>query len=226
MMKPSHSLLQAQVQRQNIPSGLMQVSTMLIIFRAFVMRSLSYHIAANPQVQQKLLQELKPVMPFSNSTVDLTKLENLKYLTAILQEGLRLAMPVSHRVVRIFQHKELVYDGKVIPPGTTVGMTPLLIHQNDNIFPDAYQFKPERWLGDDSLQKYLLAFSRGTRSCTGVNLAWAELYLVMAKVFRQFNFDVSQVVRERDIDIARDVLLGVPRSDSEGIKVKILAIAD
>lgn len=190
------------------------------------MKCLSYHVAANPHVQAKLLQDLKTVMPHPDSTAELRKLESLQYLTAVLQEGLRLAVPVSHRIVRIFQKKTLIYDGKVIPPGTAVGMTPFLIHQDEDIFPEPHMFRPERWLGDENLHRYLLAFSRGPRSCTGINLAWAELYLVIAKIFRQFNFDISGVVRERDIDIARDVLLGVPRADSHGVHVKICIVED
>jgi cytochrome P450 len=190
------------------------------------MKALSYHVAANPRIQKNLLQELKSVMPHPGSALDLKKPEGLPYFTAVIQEGLRLAIPVSHRLSRIFQQKTLVYQGKVIPPRTAISMTPLLIHQNEDIFPDAEVFRPERWLSDKKLQRYLVAFSRGPRSCLGINLALAELYLVIAKVFRQFNFDVSQVVRERDIDVARDVILGVPRPDSKGVVVKVLISED
>ena len=190
------------------------------------MKALSYHIAANPRIQKKLLQELRSVMLTPDSALDLKKLEGLPYFIAVIQEGLRLAIPVSHRLSRTFQQKTLVYQGKVIPPGTAISMTPLLIHQNEDIFPDAEVFRPERWLSDEKLQRYLVAFSRGPRSCLGINLAWAELYLVIAKVFRQFKFDVSQVVRERDIDVARDVILGVPRSDSKGAVVKVMTVED
>jgi cytochrome P450 len=190
------------------------------------MKALSYHIAANPRIQINLLQELRSVMPHRNSALNLKKLEGLPYFTAVLQEGLRLAIPLSHRLSRIFQQKTLVYQDKLIPPGTAICMTPLLLHQNEDVFPDAEVFRPERWLSDEKLQRHLVAFSRGPRSCLGINLAWAELYLVIAKVFRQFNFDVSQVVRERDIDVARDVILGVPRSDSKGVIVKVLIVDD
>jgi len=131
-----------------------------------------------------------------------------------------------HRVRRgalnPFFSKRLVFEKKVIPAGTVVCMTPLHILMNEHIFPDPQEFRPERWLNDERLSRYLVAFSRGTRSCLGISLAWAELYLVLAKVFRKFNFDVDQVVRERDIDVARDVLLGVPRSDSIGVIVNVL----
>ncbi|KAF9024329.1 hypothetical protein BDZ89DRAFT_954805, partial [Hymenopellis radicata] len=40
-----------------------------------------------------------------------------------------------------------------------------------NIFPDRLAFKPKRWMGAESLglDKYLVVFSRGPKSCLGMN---------------------------------------------------------
>lgn len=200
--------------------------------RAYVIRNLSYHIAANPHVQQKLLEELRGVMPKSTSQVELQVLEKLPYLTAVLQEGLRITHPVTHRMSRLFPKKTLIYKNRKIPPGTVLNVTTLLLHENEDQFPDAQVFKPERWLDSKNqetshrLQRYLVPFSRGPRSCLGINLAWAELYLIIASIFRRFEFNVDDVLRERDIDVARDVIMGVPRSDSKGIRVKVTQIQD
>ena len=165
-------------------------------------------------------------MPDAHSPLSLPELEKLPYLTAVIQEGLRLAGPVTHRISRQFPEKSLSYQGKLIPAGTTVSMTALLIHQNENIFPEPRVYKPERWLGADSkrLEHYLVPFNRGTRSCLGINLARAELYLILACVYRRFDFDVTLVERERDIDISRDYILGAQASDSPGILVKVEAV--
>jgi cytochrome P450 len=194
--------------------------------RAYVIKNLTYHISANRGVQQKLLQELKAVMPHARDSVELQTLENLPYLNAVIREGLRITHPVSHRVARSLLEKTLVYNNKPIPPGTNVHMSALLIHENEELFTDAKTFRPERWLNNDSLQRYLVTFSRGSRSCLGINLAWAEMYLIIAKIFRQFDFNVDQVVRERDIDVARDVIIGVPRSDSKGIIVRVVKVEE
>ncbi|PQE31548.1 Trichodiene oxygenase protein [Rutstroemia sp. NJR-2017a WRK4] len=167
--------------------------------------------------------ELRTVMPHPTSRPDIQKLESLPYLNAVIQEGLRITQPLTHRLSRLFPKKTLVFQGKIIPPGTVVHMTALLIHENEDIFPDAKSFIPERWLDSKlPLKRYLVPFARGPRSCLGINLAWAELYLTVAMVFQRFDFDVTEVVRERDIDAARDVIMGVPRSDSNGVVVKVL----
>ena len=200
----------------------------MTISRAYVLKSVSYYIAANPSVRQKLLQELKRVMPQRNDHPKLQELEKLPYLTAIIQEGLRISHPVTHRASREFPDRTLTYRGLSIPPRTVVQMTTLLLHENEGTFPDSRAFKPERWLGEaqQQLNRYLVPFGRGTRSCLGINLAWAELYLTLANVFRRFDFDVSQVDRERDVDVAKDVIMGVPSRDSKGIIVKVLVVED
>lgn len=189
---------------------------------------MSYHVAANPAVRQKLFQELKTVMPRRGDRPRLQDLEKLPYLTAVIQEGLRITHPVTHRQCRAFPDKTLTYNGLTIPPGTPIYVTTLLIHENDTVFPEPRAFRPERWLGEkeQQSQRYLVSFARGTRACLGINLAWAELYLIVATIFRRFNFDVTSVVRERDVDVAADMIMGVSAPDSHGIIVKVLAIQD
>ena len=167
-------------------------------------------------------------MPRPHDRVELQDLEKLPYLTATIQEGLRMTHPVTHRSSRVFPEKTLIYDGRRIPPGTVIHMTGLLIHENEDVFPDPRIFKPERWLGEDQqqLQRHLVSFSRGSRSCLGINLAWAELYLILANVFRRFDFDVSEVIRERDVDVARDAIMAAQSPESKGILVKVLSVRD
>ena len=52
-------------------------------------------------------------------------------------------------------------------------------------------FQPERWLSDPNteskdMDNNFVPFSRGSRSCIGMHLAYAELYLVLAHFYRRF----------------------------------------
>jgi cytochrome P450 len=56
---------------------------------------------------------------------------------------------------------------------TPVGMTAVLVHENETIFPEPMEFKPERWLekrpdGAPPLDRYLVAFGKGSRQCLGM----------------------------------------------------------
>ena len=192
---------------------------------AHTIKTITYFVSADSTVHAKLIQELRDVMPDPEVQPDLPVLEKLPYLTAVIQEGLRLAHPVTHRSCRVFPQRTLYYNGIAIPPGTVVCMTALLLHEKEDIFPEPHIFKPERWLGAPAatqrMQKSLVPFSRGSRGCLGINLAWAELYLILAMVFRRFVFDVERVNRERDIDVDRDMIVAVPKRESKGVIVKV-----
>jgi cytochrome P450 len=50
-------------------------------------------------------------------------------------------------------------------------MTSLLQHNNPEIFPNPEEFNPERWMDlteRHRLEKYLVAFSKGSRQCIGI----------------------------------------------------------
>lgn len=163
-------------------------------------------------------------MPDPDSHLPLSELERLPYLTAVINEGLRLNEAAAHRLGRVFPEKTLDYHGTLIPNGSLVSMTTLLMHMNEDIFPDPKAFKPERWLGNKRLERYLAPFSRGPRACLGINLARAELYVVLATIYRRFDFDVSQIVRERDVDGSRDCFLTANAKDSPGLLVKVKVV--
>ena len=104
-------------------------------------------------------------------------LEQRPYLWAVIHESLRMMPGVSHRSARIARTEDLAYksqDGKVtwvIPRGTPIGMTSMINHWDEGLFPDPDDFIPDRWLVDGQpdykLQKMLISFGKGSRSCIG-----------------------------------------------------------
>ena len=95
----------------------------------------------------------------------------------MIQESLRMMPGVSHRSARVAPEEDLVYksrDGNtewVINRGTPIGMTSMINHWNEELFPKPDEYIPERWLVDGQpnhkLQKFLIAFGKGSRSCIG-----------------------------------------------------------
>lgn len=81
----------------------------------------------------------------------------------------------------------------------------------------------ERWLteapGFLGLERYLVPFNRGVRVFLGPNLARAELFIMLAVLFRKFNFDVSRVSLARVVDLTRNFIIGATAAGSPGILV-------
>lgn len=66
---------------------------------------------------------------------------------------------------------------------------------------DAKTFDPDRWLADDAkeLDKYIVTFSKGARQCLGINLAYAEVTLTLARLAERFSFTRDKTMTERDL---------------------------
>ncbi|KJA28231.1 hypothetical protein HYPSUDRAFT_809867 [Hypholoma sublateritium FD-334 SS-4] len=149
----------------------------------------AYHILANKDVHAKLFKSLKDAWPDRDTPPSYEILEKLPYLTAVIKESLRMAHGIVTPLPRIIGPMEADIAGLVVPAGTVVSMGATFLHKNSDIFPNPSTFQPERWLKEDStmLEKYLVSFSKGPRSCLGINLAWCELYLILGTVFRKLN---------------------------------------
>ena len=188
---------------------------------AFYLKSTAFHLISNSEILAKLKAELVETMPDADDLAPLSKLESLPYLRAVVLEGFRRSHGVPHRLQRISPDGPLQYQDWDIPPGTPVGMSSILMHDNPEKFPDPHTFRPERWLGGgDRLEKYLCNFSKGTRQCLGMNLAYAEIYLTLAAVFRRFEFDLFETKRE-DVEVAHDFFNPQPKLGSKGVRVMV-----
>ena len=150
-----------------------------------------------------------------------TELEQLPYLSACIAEGNRLSFGVTARVCRIAPDETLQYKNHTIPPGTPVSMVTLCAHTDEHIFPDPWAFNPDRWLGPEGAarRKYQMAFNKGGRNCIGINLAHAELFLVIAAVAR-YELELFETDRS-DVDFQHDYHVAYPKLDSKGVRAVV-----
>jgi cytochrome P450 len=90
---------------------------------AWCLSVMTYHLLANPAILERLREELYTAMPDPDKVVPLEKLEQLPFLTACIQEGLRLSYGLTTRLARISPDEVMVFnDGKKdwhIPPGVS-----------------------------------------------------------------------------------------------------------
>lgn len=182
--------------------------------------------------------------------LDWAALEAFPYLQACLKESLRLSYGMSARNSRV-THKEVIYtesaqavalpakdsdsdtNAKKFSPGrawhipayTPVSMSIPLMNHNEHVFADSRTFNPDRWLGANKVpDRYFAAFGKGTRMCLGMQLAWAELSLMIAGLVRWFDFELYET-DERSVRMGCDVTIPVPQSD-DGVRAKVKAEFD
>lgn len=234
-----HTLLQSDLPEQEKETRRLAEESQLILgagthTTSWVLTTITFHLLSNPPLLSKLREELRTVFPNPESTMPLMELEKLPFLTAVLKEGLRLGHGSAARSSRIAPDTSLQCGKWTVPAGTPVSMTVPLTHWNESIFPDPHNFEPHRWLGENSshLDKYLVAFSKGSRNCIGMNLAWAELYMCTAAIFRRFgsknttekgDFGELQLfdTDRSDVELAIDSFFPEPKKDTKGVRVSV-----
>ena len=130
----------------------------------------TYLLLRNPAVFQRLQQEI--VQNFqTEEEITLNKLTSLRFLSAVIDESLRLYPPTPSTLPRRVPQQGAVISGKHIPGGTMVGANHWVVHRSSRHFTNAGDFVPERWLGDQAFsaddKAAFKPFMTGPRNCVG-----------------------------------------------------------
>ncbi|XP_044009297.1 cytochrome P450 CYP12A2-like isoform X2 [Aphidius gifuensis] len=153
---------------------------------------LLYFLAKNQRVQRKLYDEITGVLSSTNSSVvDDETLQQMPYLTACLQESLRLR-PSFPYITRLLS-KTITLHGYTIPKDTYLIMANQISSRREDNFDEAEKFIPERWLNSEKLGVQepwsCLPFGHGVRSCLGKQMAETEIKLLTAKLVQNFKIE-------------------------------------
>jgi cytochrome P450 family 135 len=108
-----------------------------------------------------------------------------RYLDAVVKEALRIR-PVIPGVGRVVRGEPWHLNGYVIPPGVEINPSIRVIHRREDLYPDAGEFRPERFLGPDPPDTYSwIPFGGGTRRCLGASFALMEMRIVLGRVLER-----------------------------------------
>jgi cytochrome P450 len=81
---------------------------------------------------------------------------------------------------------------------TPVGISILLLHHREDVYPDPYSFRPERFLGGRKPGTYeWIPFGGGIRRCLGSALAMAEQRVVLTAMARRLDLEAADPAPER-----------------------------
>ncbi|MFA9270188.1 MAG: cytochrome P450 [Baekduiaceae bacterium] len=112
------------------------------------------------------------------------------WIEATINEGMR-ARPVipiiGRRVTKPWQLGE--YG---VPAGTPITMSILLVHHREDVYPDPYSFRPERWLGAKPGTYTWIPFGGGIRRCVGASLALAEMRVVLRAMAQRLDLEADR----------------------------------
>ncbi|KAI0409204.1 cytochrome P450 [Xylaria palmicola] len=125
---------------------------------------------------------------------------SLTYLTACLQEGLRILPNTASAHGMPCISPGTTVDGTFIPRGVVCQSSTFALSRSPRNFTDPLRFCPERWLPQDhplydlrftkDTLKSIRPFSQGPRACMGKEVAWSQVRLFFAKVLWKFDMEL------------------------------------
>ncbi|HKM66985.1 MAG TPA: cytochrome P450 [Candidatus Acidoferrum sp.] len=142
-----------------------------------------YLLSQNPGVERQLRAELSGVPEGAPSTVE--HFLHLKSPTMVIQEAMRLYPPIWAMERRAIAADEI--GGFHIPAGSSVVISPYVLHRNEKFWPNAERFDPTRFTAKP--QGYI-PFGSGLRFCIGAEFAMMEARLIVPMVLQACHLEL------------------------------------
>jgi cytochrome P450 family 135 len=117
-------------------------------------------------------------------TIEATIVEGMRARPVIPMIGRRVAVPW-----RLGKY--------AVPADTPVTISILLVHHREDLYPNPFEFRPERWLGRKPGTYEWIPFGGGIRRCLGAALAMAEQRVVLEAMARRLDIEADDPEPER-----------------------------
>ncbi|KAL3647511.1 hypothetical protein CASFOL_008479 [Castilleja foliolosa] len=157
-------------------------------------------LAAHPDWQTRAREEVLEICGTNIPTADM--LRNMKVLTMVIQETLRLYPPVAYVVREALQDINL--NGINVPKGINIQVPIPIMHQHQQLWGlESHKFKPDRFAkgisGACKIPQAYMPFGVGTRTCTGQHFAMAELKVILSLTLSRFRLTLSPAYRHSPV---------------------------
>ncbi|QMW48306.1 cytochrome P450 [Aspergillus flavus] len=153
-----------------------------------------YYLVHNPSSYERLTKEIRDTFS-AEGEITLAAVAALPYLKAVIQEAMRIHPPVPIGLFRVAPAAGAFIDGQWVPGNTWVSVANLAASRSPTYWRDPERFTPERWLGDakyeSDVREASAPFSIGTRNCIGLNLANANMRIILARLLWNFDFEAQ-----------------------------------
>jgi hypothetical protein len=172
-----------------------------------------FHLVQNPEIMSNLTKEIRE--SFSNiSEIGMGQtLNSCKYLTACIDESLRLSPIVGGCLMREVGAGGITINGRFIPKGVDVGVPHHAIMRNPRYYSNPLEYRPQRWIpSETSKEELALArsafcpFGIGPTGCVGKAWALVEMKITLAQLLFQYDLQRDMADAERAFSVTQRLL--------------------
>jgi cytochrome P450 len=105
-----------------------------------------------------------------------------------------------------------------VPAGSPIAMSILLLHHREDLYPEPFAFRPQRWLHHKPGTYEWIPFGGGIRRCLGAALAMAEQRVVLTAMARRL--DLEAVDPQPEHAVHRNVTMIPARGASVVVRAR------
>ncbi|XP_044253698.1 cytochrome P450 9e2-like isoform X2 [Tribolium madens] len=185
--------------KQQITDEDITAQALLFFFGGFdsvssLMCFMSYELGTNPDIQEKLRQEIDETLESCNGKLTYEALMKMKYMDMVISETLRL-WPTAVAADRVcnkpytIEPKNPAEKPIHLPKNSVVWLPIFAIHRDPEYFPEPNRFDPERFSDENknNIKPYTyMPFGAGPRNCIGSRFALLETKALFFHILSKF----------------------------------------
>jgi cytochrome P450 len=135
-------------------------------------------LVTHPDVMERARAEVVSVL--GGEQLSAMHVAKLRYVEAVINETMRLD-PVIPNFGRTLT-RPLKIAGRNLPAGVTIAPCIYLVHRRPELWPNAEQFNPDRFLETRQSPYTFFPFGGGARRCLGAAFAMCQMKIVIAEI--------------------------------------------
>jgi cytochrome P450 len=150
-----------------------------------------YILASRPDILSRLRAEVDAVA--GDGPISFEQTRRMPFVRAVFRETLRLYPPITF-MPRVALKAAKIGD-RSLRRGALVMVAPWTLHRHKSYWDRPDTFDPDRFLPAGEAAQTpgaFIPFGAGPHTCVGAGFAMTEGILVLARLARRFDFDVSQ----------------------------------
>ncbi|KAF2886191.1 hypothetical protein ILUMI_19982 [Ignelater luminosus] len=153
-----------------------------------------FELASNPDIQQKVREEIEEVLARNDDEIKYESLAEMKYMGQVIDETLRKYLPLAMLNRKCVLPYKIPDTDVVIDKETAVIISTLGIQRDPEHFPDPERFDPDRF-SEENKSKIkpftYLPFGEGPRVCIGVRFGVMQTKVGLAVLLRNYKFSLN-----------------------------------
>ncbi|KAJ6015172.1 hypothetical protein N7540_009763 [Penicillium herquei] len=163
---------------------------------AISLSGIMWYLLQNFEALNKLREEIQEFTQQGRCSHEITfkETQEMPYLQAVMKEALRMHAATGLPMWRVVPEGGAQLSGRFFPAGTIVGVNSWVAHYDEQVFPNAQKFLPERWLEAEAepeklkeMNQMYMPFGLGSRTCLGKHISILEMSKLIPRLVRDYD---------------------------------------